>query len=201
MRFDILSPVSQQHPVNRFAVNLGALFASIPDQFRVKTQFAHLVGFRVDLSDQIKIDKAVVNRCDQCICARCHIAGEFVVAARRIIEQKINPVRHPFDQLFEPRQIVIFEDFIEGLWNINIQPIHRRIAVFQIAIGCALAGIEIDDRDFVALMGKRNCDMNRGGGLAGPTLFIGEDDMMRIVGHVLSYTPVLGPCEGRFTVA
>jgi hypothetical protein len=42
--------------------------------------------------------------------------------------------------------------------------------------------------------------MDRGGRLAGPAFLVGEDNMIRTAGHVLINIPVLGPCEGRYTV-
>src|SRR4051794_4624197 len=67
VRFDMLQAVSQHHPVDALAALLGALGAAVPDQLGVETGLGDLVIFRVDLTDQVEVDKAVVHRSNQCV--------------------------------------------------------------------------------------------------------------------------------------
>src|SRR3546814_6899704 len=62
VRIDMLKAVAKDDPVDRPPVGLGARLARVPDQLRIEAGARDLKGFGVDLSDQVEIDEAVVDR-------------------------------------------------------------------------------------------------------------------------------------------
>ncbi len=201
MGFDMLCPIAQDHPVNGRSIRLGPCFSRLPDQFGVEAQFLDLECFWIDLSDEIEIDKTVVNRSHQCMGASGDKTRELVIASWRIIEQKINSLAHLIDQLLESGERIIFENIIERLRHFNIQPFHRRVAIFKISIGRALAGIEINDCNLMPLIGEGYGNMHRGGRFTRTTFFIGEHDMVCTVCHDYGDTPFLDSCDGQCVAA
>jgi len=134
MGLDILRAISQHDPVNRCAIGLGSGLARLPDQFSVKAEFPYLVGFRVNLPDQVEIDEAVINGRYQCIGPGCDTARKFVIAARCVKKQLANAVTHARYLLFQSGERVIFKHFEIGLRNVYVPPLHGGRAIFEIAI-------------------------------------------------------------------
>src|SRR5947209_17726100 len=65
VRFDVLKPVPEHHPIDALAGLLGPRGAAVPDHLGVKARARNLVIFRVHLTDEVQVDKAVVHRRDE----------------------------------------------------------------------------------------------------------------------------------------
>jgi len=84
MRIDVLQAVPEHDPVDAPAGRLGPLRAAVPDQLGVKARASDLIIFRMDLANQIEVDKAVIHRSDQRIRLEDRGLGDRIVAARSI---------------------------------------------------------------------------------------------------------------------
>ena len=91
MRIKMLKAVAQHDPIHRRAIGAGAFLAQIPDELCIKAGLADAKAFRIDLPNQVQIDKAVVDRGDQRIRAGNRGARHRIIAARRVDDQKILP--------------------------------------------------------------------------------------------------------------
>src|SRR3982750_2778404 len=62
VRFDMLETVPEDDPVNAFAGGLRALRPAVPDKLGIEARLGDLIIFRMDLADQVEVDKTVVHR-------------------------------------------------------------------------------------------------------------------------------------------
>src|SRR3954453_5265885 len=83
---------------------------------------------------------------------------------------------------------MVLEHLIDRMRQLLVEPAHGRVAVLEIARHRALASVKVERSDAVAGCGQRNCGVNCGRRLAGPALFIGEDDEMWLC-HGLIFSP------------
>ena len=178
----MLDAVAQHDPVDRPAIRHRAGLARIPDELGVKAWPAHLERLGIDLSDQVEIDETVVHRGDQRVCPRGHVAGERIVAARRIDNQKIMAVR----ELRQPRVERVGIDVADHVERrgrqVDRTPRRGRDPIVEIAMEGTLAVIEVDARDARAHRHQRHRDMHRAGRFARTAFFIGKNDHMRAGG-------------------
>ena len=155
------------------------LLAGLPDRFGIKGQFLDLEAFPLNLTDQVEIDKTVIERGHQRIGGGCRMQGIFIVAARRIDDEEIVALGNFVGQRIEFGDIRPVEHGKAHTGQGDIAPLFGIGAIFEIAKQRTLARIEIDRRDPCPLIGKRDSDMDGGGRFAGSALLICEDDSMR----------------------
>ena len=86
------------------------------------------------------------------------------------------PLPQLFGKIVQTFHAIVAVDAEAGAGQRDAAPFHRLCAVLEIAVHGALACVEIDRRHPRALVGERDCDVDRRGRLAGAALFVGEDD-------------------------
>lgn len=193
----MLKPVAQDHPID-FAARLGLGLARIPDKLSIETRFPDRIGFRVDFTDQIEIDEAVVKRGYERVCARGRDTAKGIIAAGGIDDQELTVGTEAFQATLESDQIIRLIGHETRHRQRTVQPLGACLPVFEIARGCPLPTVEIKHRH--AASGGRQGDrrMHSGGRLSGAAFFIGEYDKMAIGQTVPSpnrFTRLIrGPC-------
>src|SRR3546814_15144793 len=91
-------------------------------RFPYTTLFRSLETLRVDLPDQVEINEAVVDRGDQRVGARRHVARKHIVAPRRVGDEIIRAFGKPGD---------LGAQFVEGCPLEQIGRASRREVVCQ----------------------------------------------------------------------
>ena len=135
----------------------------------------------MDLADQVEVDEAVVHRRDQRVGLEDRGPGDRVVAARRVDDDHVGIVRTAGAIAAASAFLaLVLEHFVGRLRQLLVQPAHRRVAVLEIAGHGPLPAVEVERSDPVPRGGERDRRMDRGRRLAGPALFVGEDDEMRL---------------------
>ena len=175
--FETRQAIAQHDPVYRHAIGLGTGAPGIPDQFGVETRALDSERLRIDLADQVEIDKAVVDRGDDGVRGSERSTRERGIAPRRIDDQEIhalclgNPLRQHIDIAF-----TIGDDG-------NIRGGQRKAAlakigdtVFEIARYGTLTRIEIEHRGPEPRVRQRDRDMHRRRRFSGPALFIAQNN-------------------------
>src|SRR5690606_13001549 len=179
VRVDMLEPVAKYNPVDRSPVALGARLARVPDQLGIKAGTSDLESFGIDLTNQVKVDEAVVDRSNKRVRARREVAREYIVAPRRIGHEIVGPVdqaRHLRVEFLDRRTLEHLE--ARGRQR-DAAALCGILAVFQIAVESALARVEVDSRDTPAETRQRNREMDCAGRFTRSTLFVGKDDAVR----------------------
>src|SRR3954463_16745700 len=143
VRLDMLQPVPEHDPVDALAALLGALGPAVPDQLGIKARLGDLVIFRVDLTDPIEVDEAVVHRRDERIRLEDRGTSNRVVAAGRVDHDDVSLFGQPRDRSVQRILALILEHFIGGMRQLLFEPAHRRVAVLEIAGHGALAAVEV----------------------------------------------------------
>src|SRR3546814_2144816 len=138
-----------------------------------------LKGFGGDLSDQVEIDEAVVDRGNERVGARRKVAREDIVAPRRVGDEIVGALGQARDRGVE---------FVDGRALEHLEARHRQRdvaalrragAILQIAMEGALARVEVEPGDAPDLAGERHREMYRAGRFARAALFSAEEDVMR----------------------
>ena len=88
--------------------------------------------------------------------------------------------QQPGTVMHELVHTLVLQHGVIRLGQFFLQTPHGRVAVLEIAGHRPLAAVEVERSDAVARCGERDCGVDRGRRLAGPALFVGEDDEMRL---------------------
>ena len=134
-----MQPVAHDDPVDRDTIGLGPFLACLPDELGIEAQFAHLEVFRIDLADEVKVYKAVIDRGHKRICARGDEAGIFVIAAGRVKDQEIILGAQSFDLPVKCRLRIMLKHFKHGHGQADATPRNRVAPVFEVTKQCPLA--------------------------------------------------------------
>ena len=181
--FDMAGAVADHHPVHLATAilnrGLRTLEAGFPDQFGVERQATDLEGFSIDLPDEVEIDEAVIERGDERIGPGCGVAGEGIVAARRVEQHEVHALAHLGGEIVERFHAVPLEHGEVHVGQGDAAAAFGFGAVFKVAVQGALARVKIDRSDPRALIGERDGDVHGSGRLASAALFVGEDDTVR----------------------
>jgi hypothetical protein len=167
---------STQSTLRRWSWRAGA---AVPDELGIEARAADLVGFGIDLADQIEIDEAVVDRRDERVGAEHRAARKRIVAAGACRRRPRRRFRPAIELRVEIVVLGGIERLVDGDRELDLQPLDRARAVVEIASQSALARVEIDRGDLAPRRGERDGAVDGGGGLAGAALFVGENDEMR----------------------
>ena len=190
VRFDVLQAIPQHDPVDALAGLLGALGAAVPDQLGIEAGPGDLVILRVDLTDEVEIDEAVVHRSDERVGAKDRGPGDRVVAPGSVDDDHVGFRRKPLDSGREAAFAVILKDLVNRMRKIVLlEAPHRGVAILEVARHGPLAAVEVERSDPVARSGEGNRGVHRSRRFAGAALFVGEDDEVRLLGHDLIFSP------------
>ena len=112
----MLQPVAQHDPIDCRAIGAGAFLAQIPDQFCIKARAFHAERFRIDLTDQVKIDETVIDRCHNCVGTSDRGARDRIIPSRCINHDKIGVPANPCHFLIEACWSEQAEGDMPGRW-------------------------------------------------------------------------------------
>ena len=118
--------------------------------------------------------------------------SERIVASRRVDEDEIGLLRFAGNQRFHAFGVETFDDMTLHRREIDPSPLHRFRAILEIAAHGALTMIEIEGGNTCSAIGQRHRDMHGSRGFAGTTLFIGENDTVRLGSHREAIGRVIG---------
>ena len=154
-----------------------------PDQFGVKARAFDAEGLGIHLADEVKIDKAVVDRGHDCIGAGNGGARNRVVSPGRVDHDKVGTTANACHFLIQSRRSQQAKRDMAGRGQVNLTTTCGCLAIVQIACHCPLAGVEVNGGDAVTRALQGNGGMDGCCRLAGAALFVGEDNDMGVLRH------------------
>ena len=191
---DMLKPVAQNHPIDTAGIFLRADLAEVPDQFRIEAELFHAVSVWIDLPDQVKIDKAVIDRGDNRIGAADRGAGQRIIPARRVDDDEIGIGPNPRNFLIQPGRRQEGEGDMGRMGQFDARSARGRFPVVEIARQRPLAVIKVNRGYTMTGCGQGDRDVDRRRRFARATLFICKHNKMA---RTLCHLSPLIPAHGR----
>lgn len=144
----------------------------------------------IDVSEDIEVDEAVVQRRDQGVGHRMNQPHQEVILAGGVDHDGVAGLRQTFDRLSQGlaacgalvgiRAVEIaVETGMRGDADVAADQLGPAAPVLDIAGEALLPGVEVDGADGLARFQQRDGDMDREGGLPRSAFFIADDDNTR----------------------
>ncbi len=191
-RFGHGQTVGDHDPVDRYLTPLGdgAVLARLPDALRIDGGLLQLQSHRIDLAQQVEVDEAVVHRGDDLVGAAVRGARQGRVAAGGVDQDDVRDGLRLGIGGLELRQLLDLVSLGQGLAVAHVRhegqrqvvTVGRRPggAVREEALHRPLAQVQINNCNLAARVQQAGDDVDGQGGLAGPALFIADDDDLRL---------------------
>ena len=203
--------VAHHDPVGQRAVDQPALAARLAHHAGIVALAVHREGGRIERTEHVEIDEAVVDRRDQRVGHRMREPHQIGVGAGRIDHNHVVGVLDRGDGAREAvklRRLVGVDRGALGAADAIMRRQFERnagargpaAAVLDIMGEALLAAVEIDGRDPLPGLEQGHGDMQRGRGFARAALLVAENDdmsgvrfriLVKLIGQVERHSPAI----------